>query len=436
MKCIGNPSNRCNAAKFLQKLHVVEYCRRIYIFVLTFIIFFLQLEFDRTILDTHCNCKAGKGFCKHAAAICIFVNVENTCSKTDQPMIWNRPPQIQLDKYHKGCRIETLFPCEGNRQDQVFGFEDLKNINDQHLSEDSPQTKIIKSEIECHNQRQERMLEQEKRNIAKKSFLEKLYYLQSNSSCQIYNGYNCLSTQNMKTKFAKISCPQEYLCKYEEIKVDKEKWMEIAFNFIGQSNTYMWLQQRRTRITCSEKAHRIKTRVANFDTLAEQLSKQKNKALKPIAMQYGLEMESTARLMFQETYGYRVHEVGLIVSLKQPYLACSPDGIIDTGENMELLEIKCPYSCENTKIVDFQTKMSFVPYLMFDKNGELFLKENDKYYTQIQVSMYILGIQMCYFFVYSSQDHVCLKIPKNESFLSILIPKIEMFYFEYFIQSS
>ncbi|KAK0076939.1 hypothetical protein PV325_004647, partial [Microctonus aethiopoides] len=49
---------------------------------------------------------------KHAAAICIYVNEENTLSKTDTPMIWNRPPESQLANYRKGCTLESLFPSD------------------------------------------------------------------------------------------------------------------------------------------------------------------------------------------------------------------------------------------------------------------------------------------------------------------------------------
>ena len=46
-------------------------------------------------------------FCKHAAAVCIYVSTEYNYSKTDEPMIWNRPSAKQLEKYKKGCRIQN-----------------------------------------------------------------------------------------------------------------------------------------------------------------------------------------------------------------------------------------------------------------------------------------------------------------------------------------
>jgi len=47
--------------------------------------------------------------------------------------------------------------------------------------------------------------------------------------------------------------------------------------------------------------------------------------------------------------------------------------------------------------------------------------------------MYILGIDICHFVVYSSSDYVHLVVPRDESFLLEVIPKIEHFYYSYFI---
>lgn len=75
-----------------------------------------------------CTCKAGKLFCKHATAIGVFVNVENTCSKTDAPMIRNRPPEEQLKKYSKGAAIEEIL--SGNENDNFFPKKEVWNFGD------------------------------------------------------------------------------------------------------------------------------------------------------------------------------------------------------------------------------------------------------------------------------------------------------------------
>ena len=61
--------------------------------------YFFQSSVDRSVLNTNYYCKGGKGYCKHTAVVCLFVNAENTCSKTDQAMIRNKPTDAQLIAY-------------------------------------------------------------------------------------------------------------------------------------------------------------------------------------------------------------------------------------------------------------------------------------------------------------------------------------------------
>ena len=52
-------------------------------------------------------------------------------------------------------------------------------------------------------------------------------------------------------------------------------------------------------------------------------------------------------------------------------------------------------------IVDKDNKVSLVPYLLIDECGNIRLKNNYKYFTQTQVSMYVIGATKCHFYVYS-----------------------------------
>ena len=101
-----------------------------------------------------------------------------------------------------------------------------------------------------------------------------------------------------------------------------------------------------------------------------------------------------------------VFECGLVVKPEMCYLAGSPDGVyLNEHNEVVVLEIKCPISNEDQPI--------FVKYLTFqvDKKGHLIweLDLNDaqgrKYYTQIQINMFICGAKYCDFFVWSSVDY-------------------------------
>ena len=217
---------------------------------------------------------------------------------------------------------------------------------------------------------------------------------------------------------------------YSLIAVDEKKWLDICFFSRGQSECALWFWERFIRITCSSRAHRIKTRkdesAVNIMILVEQFLKQQHKSAVTQEMLYGLKMEKRAKITSEELTGLEVFETGLIVFINQTFLACSPDGIIFNANDCELLEIKCPFTCKIAKIVSREERRSFVPYLQFDETENLMLKKSNVYYTQIQVSMYILGISLC---------SVSLKVSRNEEFLSDVVPKVEKFYFEYFFPS-
>ncbi|KAH7937142.1 hypothetical protein HPB49_008133 [Dermacentor silvarum] len=78
-------------------------------------------------------------------------------------------------------------------------------------------------------------------------------------------------------------------------------------------------------------------------------------------------------------------QVGLVVSPLQPWLCCSPDGIVQGNEAIHLVEIKCPYSLKDSLLIDHQNLVSFVPYVVYE-NGRLSLKRGHQYYTQLRMA--------------------------------------------------
>lgn len=88
---------------------------------------------------------------------------------------------------------------------------------------------------------------------------------------------------------------------------------------------------------------------------------------------------------------------GLVVSLDAPYLRVSPDGkVIDSGcsTSFDLSEVKCPkqnFWSNPWMLVLIAT------FFLENQNGELKLKQNHKYYTQVQGLMGVTGARWCDF---------------------------------------
>ncbi len=145
--------------------------------------------------------------------------------------------------------------------------------------------------------------------------------------------------------------------------VSEKQWLEIGWKSHGQSQSSTRHRERFIRINASSRAHQIKTRTNNFEGLAQRFLNQRTTNFSSVTISYGLETEKEARLSFQNIADLVMEEMGLIISFKQPWLACSPDGIVKNDQGFELLEIKCPNSCKDGAIVNREEKIVFVPYL-------------------------------------------------------------------------
>ena len=94
------------------------------------------------------------------------------------------------------------------------------------------------------------------------------------------------------------------------------------------------------------------------------------------AMDYGIEQEPIAKMIYEFETGNRVIDVGF--SIYDEYVGCSPDGFVGDG----LIEIKCP-----TDKVYFN--------LLLDK------KIDTKYEWQMQMQMLVCGKNWCDYVVYN-----------------------------------
>lgn len=93
--------------------------------------------------------------------------------------------------------------------------------------------------------------------------------------------------------------------------------------------------------------------------------------------EHGNKYEDEARILYEQQYGEKVHELGLLPHPTIDFLAGSPDGVTESGR---LIEIKCPLK---RKIEDD------VP---------------EHYMPQLQLLMEILDLEVCDFIQYKPLD--------------------------------
>ena len=116
---------------------------------------------------------------------------------------------------------------------------------------------------------------------------------------------------------------------------------------------------------------------------------------------------------------------GLFVHPDYPYLAATPDSIVE-GEDA-IVEVKCPFSIKREDI-----SASNLPYLQ-DVGSRLLLKRNHKYFYQVMGQLMLSRKKKCYFVVFTFKDLFIEEIALDEKFfLSNMLPKLKHFYLHHY----
>ena len=92
------------------------------------------------------------------------------------------------------------------------------------------------------------------------------------------------------------------------------------------------------------------------------------------------------------------------------------------------VEIKCPYTKRDTKNIN-----EAVLDKDFCLDQERNLKKTHRYYTQVQLQMFIYNCQECFFVVWTPQWVEVIKVIKDGVFLNQLLLTLETFYNDHII---
>ncbi|KAK4881734.1 hypothetical protein RN001_005053 [Aquatica leii] len=198
---------------------------------------------------------------------------------------------------------------------------------------------------------------------------------------------------------------QEFLQQLQH--VDKK---DIFNNTILQSNCDTWKRERQKRITASNfgKICKLRKTTSTAKTVSSLLY---SSFMGSQATTFGLEKESIAIALFEKKTGKTVNKSGLVIDDNLPYLACSPDGLID---NHAIIEIKSSLKSGNLSPVDAVLQKK-IDYCFFD-NGNVVLKRNHNYFFQIQGLLHITKRDVCYFVIYTNGGLHVEEIVRDDTF--------------------
>lgn len=142
---------------------------------------------------------------------------------------------------------------------------------------------------------------------------------------------------------------------------------------------------------------------------------------------HGRKHESTAAKVYEQMTGKTTEECGLFISSTHPFLASSPDRIVD---ETSLLEIKCPWVARDKEI-----NPETVEYIYLgEEDGLYHLYRSHMYFFQIQGQMFCTGRTVCHLMIWSFKDSVIITVERDHDFIANMVSKLSQFYHEYFKQ--
>lgn len=164
-----------------------------------------------------------------------------------------------------------------------------------------------------------------------------------------------------------------------------------------------WLALREGMLTASDAATAIGAN--KYETPEALLTKKVlRRAFKGNeAMDRGTRLEPICRDLYDELYGKKSHELGLVQHPQYPWLGGSADGITECGL---LIEIKCPLTREITPVVPTH------------------------YIAQIQLNMEILDLDACDFIQYRDEPYelVVTRVARDREWFAKNLPIMDAFW--------
>ena len=217
--------------------------------------------------------------------------------------------------------------------------------------------------------------------------------------------------------------------------VSKEQASKIEESTRAQSETLMWREERRKRVTASRVGGIVKMRKS---------TKRANRVKEMLytnftgsaATRYGTMMEKEALKEYVEHQQHNGHPnlvvkpVGLCISSETPWLAASPDSMVRDPVSVPavgLAEIKNPFSARNKTVLEFAmgSKASCIEV----KDGKCQLKHGHDYYHQVQCQLYCTDMEWCDFIVRTEKDIHIERIVRDKKWWDLQMEKCSKFYF-------
>ena len=217
-----------------------------------------------------------------------------------------------------------------------------------------------------------------------------------------------------------LSCPKCQTFYEAYVQLTHSSKLEKATK---QQNNSTWTDSRKLRITSSRVSDLPKTNRANPDKFINNHIYSRFKGC--AATRHGQRYEPVARAWYERLSGKTVSPSGIVVCEEEPYLAASPDGILDPHT---IVEIKCPVRPLNDLISSGKYDVMLV-------GGKPVLNPKGKngYFCQVQCAMYCTKADLCKFVVWTADKQCVIDVAYDQAYMDQVLPRIREFYFRHLL---
>ena len=224
-------------------------------------------------------------------------------------------------------------------------------------------------------------------------------------------------------------------CRLNDIQFTKEEAAFLEKSTKQQSNSSLWYDHRKGRITASVFGRVARCAERTYPTsLIKNIMQYTSISPSIPALNWGRKNEHRARVAYINTMknqhrNFSVAKSGLCLHSEYPHLGATPDGFVSCDCCREgLVEIKCPYKYCDVVLSSINDN-SF--YLKTDRDGKLCLINSHDYYYQVQGQMAVCEKPYCDFVCWTTKDIYVERIKRDDKFYKAISPKLEKIFIHY-----
>ena len=365
---------------------------------------------DGTIQASHCDCMAGLGeVCSHVAAMLFtvmeIVRIRDTQTVTQEPAYWKFPTSMKKVEY---------------KQVRDIDFTSTKSLKKQFERKLENTTQTVTSSP--RQNRKQQVPPPTPDEVT--DFLSKLHMTgQKAAILSVTEPYAdeyvpTVEQTSMPQMLSDLKDIDALTISYGslleradevELKVPSDEVNNVEVATRGQAKNKLWQDFRAGRVTASKMKQVCSTDPANpSQALIMSVCYPGTKTFSTDATKWGENNEKKARGQFvaemqrqNEHINPAVTECGLYLSEEKPFIAASPDGIVECDCcGQSVLEIKCPYSHRDKALSNPDKGF----YLVTSENGNVKLDKTHEYYFQVQTQLGVTGLSKAYFVVWTPID--------------------------------